>query len=96
MQPHHQKFLFGENPGKICGNFGKICENVCKIAVGMCFDFTNIAPKIKVQTFFSFGGHVFIWFFSGKLKCFDFKKCAKHEKKCSLFLELFSGKFGEI
>jgi len=33
----------------------------------MCFDFTKIALQIKVQTFF-FGGHVFIWFFSGKLR----------------------------
>jgi len=58
VQPHYQTFLFGENPGKICRNFGKICENVRKIAVCMCFDFTKMARKIKVQTFFSFGGHV--------------------------------------
>ena len=63
----------------------------------MCFDFTNMAPKIKVQTFFSFGGHVFILFFSGKLGeiwasstivlelCYDLKKFTQHEKKCSDF-----------
>ena len=97
VQPHHQNFLFGENPGKICGNFGKICENVRKIAVCVCFDFTKMAPKIKVQTFFSFGGHVFILFFSGKLGeiwasstmvlelCFDLNKCTQHEKICSGF-----------
>jgi len=28
-----QKFCFGENPGKFCGNFGKACENLCKIPV---------------------------------------------------------------
>ena len=63
------------------------------------------------RRFFSFGGHVFISFYSGKLGeiwassimvlelCFDLNKCTK---KCSRFfwisfsLELFSGKFREI
>ena len=31
MQPHPQKFWFGENPGKIKGYPGKICENLRKI-----------------------------------------------------------------
>ena len=60
-----QTFWFGENPGKICRNFGKMCVNFRKIAVGS-FDFTRMAPKMKVQTIFS-GGHVFIYLFSGNL-----------------------------
>jgi len=39
--------------------------NVRKIAVGS-FDFTKMAPKMKVQTIFS-GGHVLIYLFSGNL-----------------------------
>jgi len=38
LQKHPQKFLFGENPGKIhlnlckiCGYLGKICKNLRKI-----------------------------------------------------------------
>jgi len=32
VQAHPQKFWFGENPGKICGNLDKICESLCKNA----------------------------------------------------------------
>jgi len=70
----------------------------------MCFDFTKMAPEIKVQTFLFFGGHVFsviFWASSGKfgqvwgkfgqkwcLKCFALKKCAQNGMKCSHFFEV--------
>ena len=72
----------------------------------MCFEFTTMAPKIKVQTCFSFGGHALILFFSGKLGeiwasstmvlelCFHLNKCTQHEKKCSgFFWRSFSSEF---
>jgi len=33
----------------------------------MCFDFTKMAPEIKVQTFLFFGGHVFSVVFRASL-----------------------------
>jgi len=33
LQAHLQKFWFGENPGKICGNLDKMCEKLRKIAL---------------------------------------------------------------
>jgi len=82
--------------GKICGNFGKICETVCKIAV-CALILQKWHPKSRCRCFFSFIGHVFVLFFSGKLweiwasstmvleLCFDLNKYTQHEKKCSRF-----------
>jgi len=63
----------------------------------MCHDFFKMAPKIKVQTFFLifwrsccclvlFGK---IWAKMVLEVCFDLKKCAQHEKKCSCFFGVF-------
>jgi len=56
-----QNLWFGENPGKICGNLGKMSPNRC-----MCFDFTKMAPKIKVQTVF--WRSCFYLFFFGQVR----------------------------
>jgi len=95
-------FKSGKNLWKLGQNVWKPSQNRC-----MCFAFTEMAPKIKVQTFFFFFRGLFIvWLFSGKLeevwaslgkiwakwflKCFDLKKCAQREMKCSrFFLFLF-------
>jgi len=101
VQPNPQNFWFGENPGKICGNFGKMCETVRKIAV--CpWILQKWHPKSRCRCFLSFTGQVFVLFFSGKLVeiwasstmvlelCFDLNKHTQHEKKCSRF---FGGHF---
>jgi len=51
VQTHPQKFWFGENPGKMWGNLGKVCVNLGKKWC-MCVDFTKMATKMKVKTFF--------------------------------------------
>ena len=104
-----QNFLFGENPGKICGNFGKICKTVRKIAV--CALILQIwHPKSRCRCFFSFIGHVFVLFFSGKLGeiwassttvlelCCDLNKYTQHEEMQSFFLEVifFGVFFGQV
>ena len=115
-QAHPQNFWFGENPGKICGNLGKMCEHLRKIAL-CALILQKWHPKSKCTLFLFWRSCFFspfrasqgkfgqVW---GKfrqkwcLKCFDLKKCAQHEKKCSRFFgghflwRYFSGKFGEI
>jgi len=91
------------NPGKNQWKFGqnvwKRSQNHC-----MCFDWTNTAPKFKVQTFF-FGGQVFISFFSfrqvrenlgknGASSVLIFKKmCPAWEEMQSFFWRSFSLEF---
>ena len=101
VQPHPQNFWFGENAGKICGNFGKIWETVCKITV-CALILQKRHPKSRCRCFFSLIDHVFVLFFSGKWGeiwasstmelelCFDLNKYTQHEKKCSRF---FGGHF---
>jgi len=99
------------NPGKNQWKFGqnvwKRSQNHC-----MCFDWTNTAPKFKVQTFFLEVRFLFRSFLLGKLGkiwakmvlqvCLYLKKCAQHEKKCSHFFgghflwSFFLGTFGKI
>ena len=100
VQLHPQNFWFGENPGKMC-------ENVRKIAL-CALIFTKMAPKTKAQTYFS--GSYFCQVHFGKLGeiwtkivlevCFDFKKCAQHEKICSRFfwkwVSFFGSFFGQV
>ena len=66
----------------------------------MCFDFSRMTPKIKVQTLFRGSctslvlfGHVRgnLGKFGGNLG----KKCAQHEKKCSRFFRQIWGFFGQ-
>jgi len=80
----------------------------------MRFDITKMAPKIKGQTFFLKVMFLYKYFRASYvklgqnwcLKCFDLRKSAQHEKKCSrvfFFLRSFSlecfraglGKFGK-
>jgi len=60
------KFLIwwksGQNLWKFWQNLWNRSKNRC-----MCFDFTKMAPKSRCRHFFTFGSHVFILFFSGKL-----------------------------
>jgi len=59
---HHWRVTSAAFTGKAAVCKKKPSQNRC-----MCFDFTKMAPEMKVQTFFSFfGGHVFLVFL-GKL-----------------------------
>ena len=54
VQPHHQNFLFGENPGKICGNFGKMPEYLRKIAVYALISQKKCRPFCLLEVMFLF------------------------------------------
>jgi len=90
----------GQNLWKFGQNVWIPSQNRC-----MYFDFTKMAPKIKMQTsffvvFFCFWGSCFylirlgqVWGKFGQkwcLKYIDLKKCAQHKKKCS---RIFGGYF---
>jgi len=117
VEAHCQKFWCDENPGKnplksgqnqnLC-NFG---QNVWKPSRNrfVCFDFTKMAPELKVQTFL-FLEVMFLQFFfvqvrgnlgkfggnlgkNGAWSALIQKKCAQNGMKCNHFLRSFSLEF---
>ena len=92
-----------ENLWKFGQNLWKRSQNRCRWLSALILQKWH--PKSKCRLFCLFGGHDFIWFFSGKLgelwaslgeiwakmvlEVLWFKKCAQHKKKWSRFFWSF-------